>query len=97
MNKVDFDIQHLENAANRLKAMAHPVRIAIIEILDQNGPLCVSDIFVKLDIEQASASHHLNILKNRNILKSERTGKNIIYSLNNEMISEIVHCLAKCK
>jgi len=97
MNKVDFDIQHLENAANRLKAMAHPLRIAIIEILDQNGPLCVSDIFVKLDIEQASASHHLNILKNRNILKSERTGKNIIYSLNNEMISEIVHCLAKCK
>jgi DNA-binding transcriptional ArsR family regulator len=77
--------------------MAHPMRIAIIEILDQNGPMCVSDIFVKLDIEQATASHHLNILKNRNILKSERTGKNIIYSLNNEMISEIVHCLSKCK
>ncbi len=97
MNKVDFDLTHLEKAANRLKAIAHPVRIAIIEMLDANGPLCVSDIFVKLDIEQASASHHLNILKNRDILKSERTGKNIIYSLNNEMISEIVQCLARCK
>jgi len=97
MNKIDFDINHLEKASNRLKAMAHPVRIAIIEMLDANGPLCVSDIFVKLGIEQASASHHLNILKNRDILKSERAGKNIVYSLNNEMISEIVQCLARCK
>ena len=97
MNKTDFDIEHLENAANRLKAMAHPLRIAIIEMLESNGPSCVSDIFVKLDIEQAAASHHLNILKNRGILKSERVGKKIIYSLNNEMISEIVHCLSRCK
>ncbi|NOR88351.1 MAG: metalloregulator ArsR/SmtB family transcription factor [Bacteroidales bacterium] len=96
MNKVDFDLEQLENAANRLKAIAHPIRIAIIEMLEANGPLCVSDIFVKLDIEQASASHHLNILKNRGILKSERTGKNIIYSLNNEIIGEIVQCLSRC-
>lgn len=96
MNRIDFDIKHLEKAANRLKAMAHPVRIAIIEMLEAEGPLCVSDIFVKLDIEQASASHHLNILKNRDILKSERTGKNIIYSLNNEIIGELVQCLSRC-
>jgi len=65
-------------------------------MLDANGPLSVSDIFVKLEIEQASASHHLNILKNRGILKSERTGKKIIYSLNSEIISEIVQCLSRC-
>lgn len=97
MNKSDFDIQQLENAASRLRAMAHPIRIAIIEVLDENGPLCVSDIFEKLHIEQASASHHLNILKNKKVLNSERDGKKIIYNLNNEMISEIVHCLKKCK
>lgn len=96
MNRIDFDINHLEKAANRLKAMAHPVRIAIIEMLEAEGPLCVSDIFVKLDIEQASASHHLNILKNRDILKSERIGKHIIYSLNNEIIGELVQCLSRC-
>jgi len=97
MNKVDFDLEHLEKAANRLKAMAHPLRIAIIEMLDTNGPLSVSAIFANLDIEQASASHHLNILKNRGILKSERIGKKIIYSLNNEIIGEIVQCLSRCK
>lgn len=96
MNKVDFDIEHLERAANRLKAIAHPVRIAIIELLDNDGPSSVSDIFEKLGIEQASASHHLNILKNRGILKSVRTGKKIIYSLNNEIIGEIVNCLSRC-
>ena len=97
MNKVDFDINQLENAANRLKAIAHPIRIAIIEMLDTNGPLCVSDIFEKLEIEQATASHHLNILKNRGILRSERTGKNILYSLNSTIISEIIQCLSRCK
>jgi len=97
MNKVDFDIQQLENAANRLKAIAHPIRIAIIEMLDANGSLCVSDIFEKLEIEQATASHHLNILKNRGILRSERIGKNIIYSLNSVIISEIIQCLSRCR
>lgn len=96
MNKVDFDIEHLEKAADRLKAIAHPVRIAIIELLDSDGPSSVSDIFEKLGIEQASASHHLNILKNRGILKSVRTGKKIIYSLNNLIIGEIVNCLSRC-
>jgi len=93
---MELDINHLEKAANRLKAMAHPMRIAIIEMLDAEGPLCVSEIFIKLDIEQASASHHLNILKNRDILKSERTGKHIIYSLNNEIMGELVQCLSRC-
>lgn len=96
MNGIDFDINHLEKAANRLKAIAHPLRIAIIEMLDTEGPLCVSDIFIKLNIEQASASHHLNILKNRDILKSKRTGKQIIYSLNNEIMGELVNCLSRC-
>lgn len=96
MNKSDLDIKQLETAANRLKAMAHPMRIAIIEMLDAKGPQCVSDIFEELKIEQASTSHHLNILKNKGILKSERIGKNIIYSLNNALISEIVQCLKRC-
>ena len=96
MNKVDFDLDHLEKAADRLKAIAHPLRIAIIEMLDEEGPLSVSEIFEKLDIMQANASHHLNILKNRGILKSERVGKKIIYDLNNEIIGEIVQCLSRC-
>jgi len=96
MNKVDFDLNHLEKAADRLKAIAHPLRIAIIEMLDEEGPLSVSEIFEKLDIMQANASHHLSILKNRGILKSKRVGKKIIYDLNNEIIGEIVQCLSRC-
>jgi len=96
MNRVDFDLDHLEKAADRLKAIAHPLRIAIIELLDEKGPLSVSDIFEKLDIRQANASHHLSILKNKGILKSERLGKKIIYNLNNEVIGEIVQCLSRC-
>ncbi len=97
MNRVDFNLEELENAAEKLKAIAHPIRIAIIEMLDANGSLCVSDIFEKLEIEQATASHHLNILKNRGILRSERIGKKINYSLNSEIISEIIQCLSRCK
>ena len=64
--KTVLDLQKLEMAASRLRAMAHPMRIAIIELLTNNQKLTVTEIYDNLGIEQASASHHLNILKNKN-------------------------------
>ena len=57
-----LDIVKLEAAASKLRAMAHPMRIAIIELLNNNKKLNVTEIYESLRIEQAAASHHLNIL-----------------------------------
>ena len=60
----DINVDQLELAASRLKAIAHPMRIALIGLLQETEKLNVTEIYSKLNIEQATASHHLNILKN---------------------------------
>jgi DNA-binding transcriptional ArsR family regulator len=96
MAKTEIDIKKLEDAASRLRAIAHPMRIAIISLLDNNVKLNVTEIYAKLKIEQASASHHLNILKNKGVLSSKRAGKQTFYFLKNEAPTSIIDCINKC-
>jgi ArsR family transcriptional regulator len=97
MEGIDFNVYKLTQLSSRLKAMAHPVRIAIIEMLTDVPQMSVTEIYSRLSIEQAAASHHLNIMKNKGILVARREGKKIFYSLVNESLSDIIRCLGKCK
>jgi DNA-binding transcriptional ArsR family regulator len=94
--KPSLDIQKLEQAASRLRAIAHPMRIAIVELLTANKRLTVTEIYERLSIEQASASHHLNILKNKGLLESKRDGKMIHYSLRINALSHVIDCINQC-
>jgi len=96
MSKIQLDITKLEMAASKLRAMAHPMRIAIIDLLNDSEKLSVTQIYKKLKIEQASASHHLNILKNKGVLVSRRDGKKIYYSLKSHTLKEIIDCINRC-
>ena len=90
-------LDKLESAAEMLKAIAHPTRIAIVCMLDDDKKLSVTEIHESLKIEQAVASHHLSILKNKGVLISERSGKNCYYSLKHQRLSQIVACIDKCQ
>ena len=94
MSKINLDIAKLENAASKLRAMAHPMRIAIIDMLNEVEMMSVTEIYERLEIEQASASHHLNILKNKGVLVSKRDGKKIFYALKSKTINQI-ECLLR--
>ncbi len=96
MAKLVLDITKLEMAASKLRAIAHPMRIAIIDLLNEKSKMSVTEIYSALDIEQASASHHLNILKNKGILVSKREGKKIFYSLKSVTLTEIIECINRC-
>jgi DNA-binding transcriptional ArsR family regulator len=96
MKKRQLQIEKLEIAASMLRAMAHPMRIAIVDLLTANKRLTVTEIYERLNIEQASASHHLNILKNKGLLDSKREGKMIFYSLKHNRLTEIIECLDRC-
>jgi DNA-binding transcriptional ArsR family regulator len=90
-----LDQHKLEKAAGKLRAISHPMRIAIIDML-QHEPMCVTEIYERLDIDQASASHHLSILKNKEILLSHRKGKKIFYTLKHQTLTEILDCINRC-
>jgi len=95
MRKTKLDVDKLEMAASKLRSMAHPMRIAIIDLL-MDKQLSVTEIYEKLNIEQASASHHLNILKSKGVLVSKRQGKKIFYSLKSTTLTEIIDCINRC-
>jgi DNA-binding transcriptional ArsR family regulator len=96
MKKPKLDIEKLEMAASKLRAIAHPMRIAIIDLLTVNPKLTVTEIYMRLNIEQASASHHLNILKSKGLLESKRNGKMIFYSLKFNHLTEVIDCINRC-
>ena len=96
MKKTKLDIDKLELAASKLRAIAHPMRIAIIDLLTVNQKLTVTQIYTRLNLEQASASHHLNILKNKGLLESKRDGKMIYYALKQTHLSEVIDCIDRC-
>ncbi|PKP01473.1 MAG: transcriptional regulator [Bacteroidetes bacterium HGW-Bacteroidetes-9] len=91
-----LDIVKLEAAASKLRAIAHPMRIAVIDLLNEKKKLSVTEIYEYLKIEQAAASHHLNILKSKGVLVSKREGKQIHYSVKSSSLTEIIQCIDKC-
>lgn len=92
----ELDSGRLETAANMLKAIAHPMRIAILKHLEGGRKLTVTEIHELLSIEQSTTSHHLGILKDKGVLCSKREGKNTFYYLKYDILSQIVDCLSKC-
>lgn len=96
MEKVkNIDYDNLDKSADLLKSIGHPLRIAIIDLLRRNESLSVTEIYSCLGIRQSTISHHLTILKQKDVLGSERNGRQIKYFLNIETLNNIVACLNK--
>ena len=75
--------------ADFIKAMAHPTRLQILELL-RSGERCVCEIFPALNIEQSSVSRHLAILKREGLLHSRKDGLKVIYWTSDPRIYEII-------
>lgn len=91
----EYTLEQIEIAARMLKAMAHPVRVKILSLLEEKK-MTVTQIYELLGLEQSVVSHHLGILRDKGVLKAERDGKNVNYCLKDEVLSSILQCLARC-
>lgn len=96
LNARILDKDKLDTATSMLKAIAHPMRIAILKYLEGGKRLTVTQIHELLGIEQSTTSHHLGILRNKGVLCSSREGKNTFYYLKHNILSQIVDCLETC-
>ncbi|NOY37006.1 MAG: helix-turn-helix transcriptional regulator [Chlorobi bacterium] len=92
----ELNPEQLEKAAGMLKAIAHPMRIAILSHLEEGKKLTVTEIHNLLKIEQSTTSHHLGILKDKGVLSSQRDGKNTYYFLRHDNLRQIVDCVSQC-
>ena len=85
------DGQHrLQAASELLRALGNAHRLAIVLELG-HGPRCVHELVEALGISQPLASQHLRVLKAIHLVRSERRGREIAYSLGDEHVAHIVH------
>jgi DNA-binding transcriptional ArsR family regulator len=75
--------------ADIFQALAHPTRIAIIELL-QNGELSAGELMEKLGMEQANVSQHLSVLRAKMIVANRKSGNQVFYSVRDQIIIEVL-------
>ena len=83
----------LNKMANFYKAFADGTRIKIINVL-KNNELCVCDISALLNMTKSAISHQLKYLRELNLIKGRREGKEVWYSLADDHVEEMFNlCL----
>ena len=80
--------------ANIFQALAHPTRIAIVEVL-RDGELSAGAIIERLGIEQANASQHLSVLRAKQIVSSRKEGNQVFYSVRDALLIEVLDVMRR--
>lgn len=83
-----------EEALAKVVAAAEPTRLAILVLLGERGSLCVGDIAARFRTTRPAISHHLKVLKNAGLVRSERLGQEIYYAARMERIVDTLRALA---
>ena len=79
----------VKKASLVFRAINHKLRQEMIRFIDARGTVSVTEIFVEMRLEQSVASQHLAILRRAGIVRTERDGKFIFYSVNRSRIGQI--------
>ena len=80
--------------ASIFQALAHPTRIAIVEVL-RDGELPAGAIIERLGLEQANASQHLSILRAKQIVTSRKEGNQVFYSVRDPLLIEVLDIMRR--
>ena len=88
-DQIKLDYIAVKKAAMVLRAINHKLRQQMIRLLEDHKKMTVTEIYVKLRLEQSVASQHLAILRRAGIVITERDGKFIHYTINKGRIAEV--------
>jgi len=86
--KVRFSSEKLQYSCNLMRALAHPLRLKILEYIDIHGETNVNRIYHTLQIEQSITSQHLKILRLAGVVDARREGKKVHYTINYPVVSK---------
>ena len=89
-----IDMETLERVAPILRNVAHPLRLRILDYLDQEGePRSVSDIMDAASAGQAIVSQQLRILKDQGVLSARRDGNFVLYAVSDRSVLLLLECI----
>jgi ArsR family transcriptional regulator len=84
-----------EKQAEIVKAISHPLRIAIVDFL-KDGEQCVCDIAEYVGSERSNVSRHLSVMVNAGVLQCRKEGLKVIYKLKTPCILDFLSCVTAC-
>jgi ArsR family transcriptional regulator len=93
--KVVFSHEKLEYSSELMRALAHPLRLKILEFIDQKEGINVNKIYRALKIEQSITSQHLRILKLAGVVDAVKDGKFMHYNINYDVIEKAEKAVKK--
>lgn len=88
--KSKIDNGQLRVSTEILRALCHPLRMKILQFVDENDNINVNKIYNTLKLEQSITSQHLRILRNAGIVSTKREGKFIYYHINYDKIGNVM-------
>ncbi len=91
--KVNINHEKLQESSEILRAVAHPLRLKILEFIDQNEMINVNKIYNSLKLEQSITSQHLRILRMAGLVQTQRDGKFIHYYLDYDKLNNAVEAV----
>ena len=83
-----FSIDHISNT---FKALSDPTRLRILFVLLEQQQLCVGAIAERVDMSESAVSHQLRVLRQHRIVRAERQGRNVLYQLDDDHITTLLH------
>lgn len=86
--KVSLNPERVNTAWAIAHALAHPLRLQILEYIDRMGKTNVNNIYRSLQIEQSITSQHLRILRDAEIVYNEKDGKFVHYAINYDRVEK---------
>ncbi len=87
--QLNIDYYSIKKASLILRALNHKLRQQLLKIIHEEEKITVTEIYVKLRLEQSVASQHLAILRRTGLVTTKREGKFIYYTINQRRISSI--------
>jgi len=93
--KVTFNAVKLDYSCELMRALAHPLRLRILQFIDNQGVVNVNKIYSSLDLEQSITSQHLKILRMAGVLSVEVTGKYHVYNINYDVVQKASYAVKR--
>jgi ArsR family transcriptional regulator len=78
----------------RLKALAHPIRLGMMERLAQEPEICACDLGEAFAVSQPTVSEHLRVLREAGLVRTQRRGTTICYAAAPEALAEVAQAIA---
>lgn len=96
-SEIPIAAEKLSYAAEMLKMLGHPVRLAVVELLARQGEQSVNEIVEALGHPQSTISQHLGRMKVRGLLGSRREATQVVYYISQPQIFNLLECVRNCQ